>query len=86
MDTLTIALCISIGSAVAWVVALYTSRGVFALLWGVPLGMAGAAVCALAIAWFLPSLGVIGLVIAGPAFALLAIWAGGAVIRAWDDW
>ena len=70
MDTLSIALCISIGSCVAWLVALYTPAGTPSLLWNVPLGMAGAALCALAIAWLAPRLGVFGLVIVGPFGAL----------------
>ena len=82
MDTLSIALCISIGSCVAWLVALYTPAGTLSLLWNVPFGMAGAALCALAIAWFAPWLGVAGLVIAGPLGAVLAILAGDAILRA----
>ena len=82
MDTLSIALCISIGSCVAWLVALYTPAGTPSLLWNVPLGMAGAALCALAIAWLAPWLGVFGLVIAGPFGALLTIVAGDAAVRA----
>jgi len=82
MDTLSIALCISIGSCVAWLVALYTPAGTPSLLWNVPLGMTGAALCALAIAWLAPWLGVFGLVIAGPFGALLTIKAGDAILRA----
>jgi hypothetical protein len=82
LDTLSIALCISIGSCVAWLIALYTPAGTPSLLWNVPLGMAGAALCALAIAWLAPWLGIAGLVIAGPFGALLTIKAGEAVLRA----
>ena len=82
MDTLSIALSISIGSAVAWLAALYTPAGTASLLWNVPLGMAGAALCALAVAWLAPWLGVAGLVIAGPFGAALLIVAGGAIVRA----
>ena len=82
MDTLSIALCLSIGSCVAWVIALYTPGGLPLLLLNVPLGMAGAALCALAIAWLAPWLGVVGLVIAGPFGAALLIVAGGAIVRA----
>ncbi len=81
MSALTIALCISIGCCVAWPLALYTRRGVSLLLWDMPLGIAGAALCALAIAWFAPWLGAVGLLIAGPVCALLLILAGGAIIR-----
>jgi hypothetical protein len=50
LDILTIALCISIGSAVAWLLALYTDRGVHALLWDTLFATAGAALCALTLA------------------------------------
>jgi hypothetical protein len=82
MDTLSIALCISIGSCVAWLIALYRPDGTSSLLWHFPLGMAGAALCALAIARFAPWLGVAGLVIAGPFGAVLMIVAGEAIVRA----
>ena len=82
MNTLSIALCISIGSCVAWLAALYTAAGTPSLLWSFPLGTAGAALCALVIAWFAPWLGIAGLVIAGPFAAAFAILAGGAIVRA----
>ena len=82
MDTLSIALCISIGSCVAWLVALYTPAGTLSLLWNVPFGMAGAALCALAITWLAPWLGIAGLVIAAPFGALLTIMTGDAIVRA----
>jgi hypothetical protein len=82
MDILTIALCMSIGSAVAWLMALYTERGVHLLLWDVPLGTAGAALCALAIAAIAPRFVVVGLMMAGPFCALAAIFAGHAIRRA----
>jgi hypothetical protein len=62
--------------------ALYTSRGVRLLLWDVPLGTLGAALCALAIGAISPALGVVGLVTAGPICAGLAIFAGDAIRRA----
>jgi hypothetical protein len=76
------ALCISVGSAVAWLLALYTSRGVRLLLWDVPLGTLGAALCALAIGAISPALSVVGLVTAGPLSAALMIFAGDAIRRA----
>ena len=82
MDILTIALCMSIGSAVAWLMALYTSRGVQLLLWDMPFAMAGAALCALAIAAIAPAFVVVGLVMAGPFCAVFAIFAGHAIRRA----
>lgn len=82
MDFLTIALVLCIGNAVAWLIALYTERGAYLLLWNLLFGTVGAALCALAIAWLAPTLGVTGLVIAGPVFSVLAIIAGQAVRRA----
>ena len=82
LDILTMALCLSIGCAVAWLIALYTRRGVQLLLWDLPFATAGAALCALAVAWFAPTLGVLGLVTVGPVFAVLMIAAGDAIRRA----
>ena len=82
MDILTIALCLSIGNAVAWLIALYTRQGVHLLLWNMQFGTVGAALCALAIPWVAPTFGVVGLVTAGPLCALLMIITGDAVIRA----
>jgi hypothetical protein len=82
MDILTIALCMSIGSAVAWLMALYTERGVQLLLWDMPFAMAGAALCALAIAAIAPAYVVVGLLMAGPFCAVVAIFAGQAIRRA----
>jgi hypothetical protein len=67
---------------VAWLLALYTSRGVGLLLWDVPLGTLGAALCALAIGSISPAFGVVGLVTAGPICAVLTILAGDAIRRA----
>jgi hypothetical protein len=82
MDTLTIALCLSIGCAVAWTIALYTKRGVRLLLWDVSFAIAGAALCALAIAWLAPYLGLVGLVVLGPIWAVAMIMAGDTIRRA----
>jgi hypothetical protein len=82
LDNLTIALCMSIGSAAAWLIALYTPGGAYLLFWNTLFGMTGAALCALAIPWIAPALGVAALVIAGPVCAGLAIVAGQAVRRA----
>jgi uncharacterized membrane protein YfcA len=76
------ALCMSVGSAVAWLIALYTERGVRRLLWDFPFATAGAALCALAIAWIDPRFVMIGLVTAGPLCAALMIFAGDAIRRA----
>jgi hypothetical protein len=82
MDILTIALCISIGNAVAWLMALYTKRGVTFLLWDVPFATAGAALCALAVTLISTKLVVVTLVTVGPLCALLLIFTGHAIRRA----
>jgi hypothetical protein len=82
MDTLTIALSMSIGCAVAWLIALYSSRGPALLFWDVLFGMVGATFCALMIGWIAPMLVIIGLLTAGPICAVLAIVAGHAIRRA----
>ena len=81
MDALTIALSISIGCAVGCV-ALYSERSPTLLPWDLVFATAGAALCALAIAWIVPTLGVIGLLTAGPPCAVLMIVVGHAIRRA----
>jgi hypothetical protein len=81
-EMLTIALCLSIGCAVAWLFALYSARGPYLLLWDTALGMIGAALCAAAIYYFAPRLDVVGLVMAGPICAAVAIAASHPVRRA----
>ena len=82
MDFLTLTLCLCIGTAVAWLIAIYTERGAYLLIWNHLFGIAGAALCALGVAWVAPSLGVVGLVTAGPLCAGLMSLAGHAVRRA----
>jgi hypothetical protein len=82
LQILTIALCLSIGSAVAWLFALYSARGPYLLLWDTLFGMIGAALCAAAIAYFVPIIGVVGLVTAGPACAAMMILVGQVLLRA----
>ena len=81
MDILTMAACLSIGSAVAWLIALYTQRGVRLLLWDFPFAVAGAALCAVAAEWLIPKLGIIVLVTVGPLLAALMIFVGDAIRR-----
>ena len=82
MDTLSIALCISIGSCVAWLVALLHARRhlVAAVERSVRDGRRGAVRAGDRLA--APWLGIAGLVIVGPFGALLAILDGGAILRA----
>jgi hypothetical protein len=82
LEILTIALCLSIGSAVAWLFALYSTRGPYLLLWDTLFGMIGAALCAVGIAYFVPIIGVVGLVTAGPVCAAIMIVAGQVLLRA----
>jgi hypothetical protein len=82
LDDLTIALVLCIGSGVAWLLALYTERGFYRLLWNVPLGIAGAALCALTLSWTGPLTQAVGLFTVAPLSAVLMIFAGHAVRRA----
>ncbi len=84
METLTIAMSMSIGCAVAWLIALYSERGPTLLIWDTLFGMTGAALCALAVAWIDLALGIIWLLVAGPPCAVLMIIAGHAIRRAVD--
>jgi hypothetical protein len=76
LDNLVIFLCLSIGCAVPWVLAFHTSRGERLLLWDMPLAMAGAALCALALSSASPTVRLVGLVVAGPLCAALMIFIG----------
>ena len=81
MDALTIALSMSIGCAVGCV-ALYSERSPLLLPWDLVFATAGAALCALAIAWIVnPRWAVIGLLTAGPPCAVLMIVVGHAIRR-----
>ena len=71
-----------IGTAVAWLIALYTEHGARLLFWNTLFGMVGAALCGVAIAWAAPAYAVLGLVVAGPFCSLLMIYAGNAARRA----
>ena len=81
MDNLSIILSLCIGNFVAWLMALYTERGAYMMLWNMLFGTIGALLCALAIARLAPALAVVGLVVAGPVCAILAIHAGHALRR-----
>jgi len=82
LDILTIAIVMSVGNAVAWLLALYTARGVRLLLWDVPFATLGAALCAASIACLDPKLTIVGLVTLGPFCALLMLHIGNAIRRA----
>lgn len=76
MDDLTIAMCLCIGNAVAWLLALYTRSGLHRLLWNVLFGVVGATLCALLVNWIGSSYAGIWLMTAGPICSLFAILAG----------
>jgi len=81
LDFLTVALCLSIGNAVAWLLALYTDRGMEMLIWNVAFGVVGATLCALAISVVGLPYGTIWLLAIGPFCGLLQILAGHAIRR-----
>lgn len=82
MDILTLALCISIGSAVPWLIAVYSDDGARQLIWNSVFGMAGIAFGACVFNWLSPVYSLIALITAGPLVTLLAIAAGQAARRA----
>jgi hypothetical protein len=81
VDILTIALCMSIGCAVAWLMALYTEAGMRPLIWNVALGMVGAALCALVTSWIEPIFVILTLITVGPVCSLLMIIVGQTIKR-----
>ncbi len=81
MDTLAIALCMSIGCAVAWLIALYTEGGTRLLIWNVAFGMLGAGLCAVVAAWIEPAFVILAVLAIGPLCSLLVIIAGQAIRR-----
>ena len=82
LDNLTIALCISIGTGVPWLIAVYSEKGARQLIGNSVLGLAGTALGASAFNWLFSSYGIVALVTLGPVVALLTIAAGQAVKRA----
>jgi hypothetical protein len=82
LDNLTIALCISIGTGVPWLLAVYSEDRARQLVENTVLGMAGTVLAAFAFRWISPVYGLIALIVIGPVVAYLAIAAGQAVKRA----
>lgn len=76
MDNVSIILCMCIGNMVAWLMAIYTERGAYNLLWNFVLGTAGAVLCGLVVVRLAPDLGVAGFLAGGPVCAILMIRAG----------
>jgi hypothetical protein len=82
LDNLTIALCISIGTGVPWLIAVYSDNGARRLIGNSIFGLAGTVLGAAVFNWISPRYGIIALVALGPAVAFLAIAAGQAAKRA----
>ena len=82
MDNLTIALCISIGTGVPWLIAIYSDNGDRQLIENNVFGLAGTAFGASAFNWIFSTYSIIALVSLGPVVAFLTIAAGQAVKRA----
>ncbi|MFZ1102726.1 MAG: hypothetical protein WAN86_07795 [Hyphomicrobiaceae bacterium] len=82
MDTLTIALCISIGTGVPWLMAVYSEDRARQLIENNVLGLVGTGLGASAFNWISPTYGIVALVSLGPVAAFLAIAARQAARRA----
>jgi hypothetical protein len=82
LDNLTLALCISIGTGVPWLIAVYSDNGARQLIGNTVFGMVGTAVGATAFNWSFSEYGIVALVSLGPAVAFLTITAGQAAKRA----
>ena len=76
MDSLTIALCICIGTGVPWLIAIHSENGARQLIGNSVFGLVGTAFGALAFDWISPTYSIIALISAGPVVALLTIAAG----------
>ncbi len=82
LDDLTIALCISIGTGVPWLIAVYSDNGARRLIGNSVFGLAGTVLGAAAFNWISPRYGIIALLVLGPLAAFAAIAAGQAAKRA----
>lgn len=82
MDNLTVALCISIGTGVPWLMAVYSEDRARELIENNVLGLAGAALAAGAFNWLFSRYSVVVLVSLGPVVVFLAIALGQAAKRA----
>jgi hypothetical protein len=82
MDYLTLALCISIGTGVPWLVAVYSDNGARKLIGNTLFSMMGTVASAGLFHWTSPTYAIIALVSVGPVVALLAIAAAQAAKRA----
>ena len=76
------ALCISIGTGVPWLIAIYSDNGARQLIGNSVLGLVGTALGASAFNLMSPTYSIIALISVGPVVAFLTIAAGQAVKRA----
>lgn len=82
MDYLTLALCISIGTGVPWLAAVYSDNGARRLLGNSVFSLMGTVAGASLFTWISPAYGIIALVTLGPVVAILSMIAGQAIKRA----
>jgi hypothetical protein len=82
LDNLTIALCISIGTGVPWLIATYSDKGARQLVGNTVFGMLGTAIGASVFNWISPTYSIIALISVGPVVAFLTIAVGQTVKRA----
>jgi hypothetical protein len=82
LDNLTIALCLSIGTGVPWLIAIYSDNGAYQLIENSVYGLVGIAFGASAFNWIFSTYRIIALVSLGPVVTFLTITAGQAVKRA----
>jgi hypothetical protein len=82
LDNLTIALCISIGTGVPWLIAIYSENGARQLIENSVFGLVGTALGAYAFNWISSTYSLVALVSIGPLVAFLSIASGQAVKRA----
>ena len=75
------ALCISIGTGVPWLIAVYSDNGARQLIGNNVLGLAGTVLAASAFNWISPTYAIVALISFGPVVAFLTIVAGQAVKR-----
>jgi hypothetical protein len=79
---LTIALCLSIATGVAWLVAIYSETGARRLIENTAFSLIAIAASVLAFDyWLSPTYSIIALIFAGPVMALLGIVGGQALKR-----
>jgi hypothetical protein len=76
LDVLTIALCLSIGSGVPWLMAIYSEFNARKLIWNTAFSMVGVTLCAVGAARISPTYAIVALVAVGPLCALFTIVAG----------